>query len=75
MSKTNSAPTVGYLFSSQIYKWIALLFIIILLVVAAVTIREIVIVDAANSCSDDRDLRIGKYHLLLTVVNEKCEAV
>jgi hypothetical protein len=64
---------MGWIMSSNIYKWIAIFFIIIVLILTAMTIREIGLVDSSATCMDDRDFRIGKYHFLLSVVNEKCE--
>jgi 4-hydroxybenzoate polyprenyltransferase len=71
MSKTNAAPTVSWVIASQIFKWVALFFIIIAVILSLMVIREIGIVD--SRCSDDREFGVFKYHVYLTVVSNKCE--
>jgi uncharacterized membrane protein len=72
MSRKNSAPTVGYLFSSQIYKWITVLVIIILLILAATAVRIAATLD--SSCIYNRTQHVGKYRFEIVGINEKCKA-
>lgn len=71
MSRTNSAPTVGYVFSSQMYKWIAGVFFLLVLILTAITIRWVAILDAA--CTDDREIHVGKYSFYVTATTNKCK--
>jgi hypothetical protein len=71
MSKHDSAPTVGYVFSSQVHRMMTwLLFLIIFIsFVAVVIIRH----QVTRDCTDiyKRDLSISHYWIHVEVGNKK----
>jgi hypothetical protein len=73
MSRRDAAPTHGWVISSKINKWLALAFIISLLVVF-VTIWTVAY-SIRRDCTDvyKRDLKAGKYWLHIESGSTKLE--
>lgn len=70
MSRHNAAPTHGWIIASTIFKWTSLFFIILAVILALMTIREVGILD--SKCVDDRQFGVGKYTLYITATNTEC---
>ncbi len=73
MSKRNSAPTVGWVFGSQLYKWLALALIVSLLFWGVIgwTIAYIVRRDCHNYYK--RDLKLLSYWVHIEVGRDKLD--
>ncbi len=70
MSKRDAAPTVGWVVVSHVNKWLAIMFLIVLFVLASgayIAYRQL-----AADCSDTfkRDVQIGSYRLHYEVSSE-----
>ena len=66
MSRKNAAPTVGWVFMSQVNKWLAITFLFVLIVVATIAYGAYAHID--RTCSAySREWLLGDYRVSMVV--------
>lgn len=70
MSKRDAAPTLGWVVVSHVNKWLAIIFLIVLFVIASGV--YVVYQQLEADCSDTfiRDVQVGSYQLHYEVSSE-----